>query len=174
MHRRAYDATGDRHRTVWSLINQTRSWGHVDLAAYRDACDRRTECHALYRFELGKWTWLVGLFSPELGKGISRHKAAGGDLKKVTDLIATAQARLEQQGRSVRIMSICEAGYEGAWLYRALLAAGVAKCRFWRLVSHRPMPLYRGYEIMVTARGRTGDEVMRRLAQQRTEATRKA
>lgn len=76
-------------------------------------------------FELGKWTWLVGLSAPELGKGISRHKTAGGDLNKVMELIATARARLEQQGRSVRIVSIYEAGYEGAWLHRALFAAGI-------------------------------------------------
>ena len=76
-------------------------------------------------FELGKWTWLVGLFAPELGKGVSRHKTAGGDLKKVMDLIAAARARLEQQGRSVRIVSIYEAGYEGAWLHRALFAVGI-------------------------------------------------
>jgi transposase len=76
-------------------------------------------------FELGKWSWLVGLFAPELGKGISRHKTAGGDVKKVMDLIAAARVRLEQPGRSVRIVSIYEAGYEGAWLHRALFAAGV-------------------------------------------------
>ena len=61
-------------------------------------------------FELGKWSWLVGLFAPELGKGISRHKTAGGDVKKVMDLIATARARLEQPGRSVRVASIYEDG----------------------------------------------------------------
>jgi transposase len=76
-------------------------------------------------FELGKWAWLVGLFAPELGKGVSRHKIAGGDFKRVIDLLAHARARLEQPQRSVRIVSIYEAGYEGAWLHRALLAAGV-------------------------------------------------
>jgi transposase len=76
-------------------------------------------------FELGKWAWLVGLFAPELGKGISRHKIAGGDLKRVMDVLATARARVEQPQRTVRIVSIYEAGYEGAWLHRALLAAGI-------------------------------------------------
>jgi transposase len=76
-------------------------------------------------FELGKWAWLVGLFAPELGKGISRYKIAGGELNKVMDLIAGARARLKQRGRSVRIVSIYEAGYEGAWLHRALFAAGI-------------------------------------------------
>ncbi|HUC73281.1 MAG TPA: IS110 family transposase [Stellaceae bacterium] len=76
-------------------------------------------------FELGKWAWLVGLFAPELGKGTSRHKIAGGDLKRVMELVATARARLEQPQRTVRIVSIYEAGYEGAWLHRALLAAGI-------------------------------------------------
>ena len=31
-------------------------------------------------FELSKSTWLVGLYAPELGKTISRHKIDGGDL----------------------------------------------------------------------------------------------
>jgi transposase len=76
-------------------------------------------------FELGKWSWLVGLFAPELGKSISRHTTTAGDLKTIMDLMATARARLEQPGRSVRVVSIYEAGYEGTWLHRALLAAGV-------------------------------------------------
>ena len=31
-------------------------------------------------FELSKATWLIGLYSPQLGKTISRYKVDGGDV----------------------------------------------------------------------------------------------
>ena len=34
-------------------------------------------------FELGKATWLIGLYAPELGRTVSRYKIDGGDLGKV-------------------------------------------------------------------------------------------
>jgi transposase len=76
-------------------------------------------------FELGKKNWLVGLHATALGRGLSRHKVAGGDLAKVLELIAQARSRLEKQGYRVRVLSIYEAGYDGPWLHRALLAAGI-------------------------------------------------
>ena len=39
-------------------------------------------------FELGKATWLIGLYAPELGRTVSRYKIDGGDLGKVLELIA--------------------------------------------------------------------------------------
>jgi hypothetical protein len=42
----------------------------------------------LVGFELGKSSWLIGLYAPELGKTVSRHKIDGGDLGKVLELIA--------------------------------------------------------------------------------------
>lgn len=76
-------------------------------------------------FELGKKHWLVGLHAAALGRGVSRHKIAGGDLAKALELIALARARLEKQGCVVRVTSIYEAGYDGPWLHRSLLAAGI-------------------------------------------------
>ena len=32
-------------------------------------------------FELSKATWLIGLYSPQLGKTISRYKVDGGDMR---------------------------------------------------------------------------------------------
>ena len=78
-------------------------------------------------FELAKSAWLIGLYSPELGTKVSRHKVDGGDLGKVLDLIAVAKERLLRLGKvdRVRVVSIYEAGYDGFWLHRALLSAGV-------------------------------------------------
>ena len=71
-------------------------------------------------FELSKSTWLVGLYAPELGKTISRHKIDGGDLGAALKLIAAAKRRLEKEGKPVRVVSVYEAGYDGFWLHRAL------------------------------------------------------
>jgi transposase len=79
----------------------------------------------LVGFELGKSSWLIGLYAPELGKTVSRHKIDGGDLGKVLELIAAMRRRLEKLGKPIRVVSIYEAGYDGFWLHRALRAAGV-------------------------------------------------
>ena len=76
-------------------------------------------------FELSKKTWLVGLYAPELGKTISRHKIDGGDVDAALELIAMAKRRLEKLGRPVRVVSVYEAGYDGFWLHRRLRAAGI-------------------------------------------------
>ena len=62
-------------------------------------------------FELGKTTWLIGLYAPELGRTVSRYKIDGGDLGKVLELIAAMRRRLEKLGKPVRVVSIYEAGY---------------------------------------------------------------
>ena len=76
-------------------------------------------------FELGKATWLIGLYAPELGRTVSRYKIDGGDLGKVLELIAAMRRQLEKLGKPVRMVSIYEAGYDGFWLHRALRAAGI-------------------------------------------------
>jgi len=76
-------------------------------------------------FELSKKTWLIGLYAPELGKTISRHKVDGGDVNTALRLIATAKLRLEKLGRPVRVVSVYEAGYDGFWLHRRLTAARI-------------------------------------------------
>ena len=76
-------------------------------------------------FELSKATWLVGLYSPDLGKTVSRHKVDGGDPGTALKLIAAAKRRLEKEGKPVRVVSVYEAGYDGFWLHRALTAAGI-------------------------------------------------
>ena len=76
-------------------------------------------------FELSKSTWLIGLYAPELGTTVSRHKVDGGDLSRAQMLIEAAKERLEKVGKPVRVVSIYEAGYDGFWLHRALQIAGV-------------------------------------------------
>src|SRR6516164_5516829 len=76
-------------------------------------------------FELSKATWLIGLYSPQLGKTISRYKVDGGDVDAALERITVARLRLEKLGKPVRVVSIYEAGYDGFWLHRRLTAAGI-------------------------------------------------
>ena len=90
-------------------------------------------------FELSKSTWLIGLYAPELGTTVSRHKVDGGDLSRAQALIETAKQRLEKAGKPVRVVSIYEAGYDGFWLHRALQMAGVEN----RVIDAASMPVDR-------------------------------
>jgi transposase len=76
-------------------------------------------------FELSKSTWLIGLYAPELGKSISRHKVDGGDAAAALGLITATSRRLERLGKPVRVVSVYEAGYDGFWLHRRLTAAAI-------------------------------------------------
>ena len=56
-------------------------------------------------FELSKATWLIGLYSPQLGKTISRYKVDGGDVDAALERITVARLRLEKLGKPVRVVS---------------------------------------------------------------------
>jgi transposase len=75
--------------------------------------------------ELSQKSWLVTLHSPERDR-ISRHKLEGGDHAGLLALIEKTRSRAEQKlGSAVRVASCYEAGYDGFWLHRLLLAAGI-------------------------------------------------
>jgi transposase len=75
--------------------------------------------------ELSQKSWLVTLHSPDRDR-ISRHTLEGGDHAGLLALIEKLRRRVEQQlGGSLRVASCYEAGYDGFWLHRLLLAAGV-------------------------------------------------
>ena len=76
--------------------------------------------------ELSPATWLMATFAPRLGDKISVHAIAGGDTKRLLELIGRLQAKL--RGKSVsRVRTVCcyEAGYDGFWLHRVLVNHGV-------------------------------------------------
>src|SRR5689334_11966051 len=74
--------------------------------------------------ELSRSSWLVALQGPGARRP-SRHKLEPGDAKRLLGLIAQARRVVGRGGRTVRVVSCYEAGYEGFWLHRVLLAAGV-------------------------------------------------
>jgi transposase len=75
-------------------------------------------------FELGKAQWKLGLAVP--GGRLSRYTLEGGDAEGALRLIAKVRGKLERQlGRAVPVVSCYEAGYDGFWLHRWLVACGI-------------------------------------------------
>src|ERR1700716_1892721 len=75
--------------------------------------------------ELSQKSWLVTLHSPERDR-ISRHKLEGGDHAGLLTLIERMRERAARTlGAVPAVVSCYEAGYDGFWLHRLLLAAGI-------------------------------------------------
>ncbi len=97
-----------------------------------DAMDGRqaTEtCPAvLVAIELSKVSWLLAVHDPTTDK-ISRHRIEGGDAADLIALIGAACRRAARRaGGPIGAECVFEAGYDGFWLHRRLLAAGIG-CR---------------------------------------------
>src|SRR5262249_52113930 len=76
--------------------------------------------------ELSRRTWLVTIHSPDRDR-ISRYKVDGGDHVGLLKLIAKVRARAAAKlGYEPAVLSCYEAGYDGFWLHRLLIAAGIA------------------------------------------------
>lgn len=76
--------------------------------------------------ELSRSTWLMTSLAAPLGAKMSRHQIRGGDvpdlLKRCSDLQRAAHRRT---GQIVPVVVIQEAGLDGFWIHRALVAAGI-------------------------------------------------
>ena len=80
--------------------------------------------------ELSQKTWLVTLHSPDRDR-ISRHKLEGGDHAGLLALIESIRARAALKlGAAPKVVSCYEAGYDGFWLHRLLMAAGITNLVF--------------------------------------------
>jgi transposase len=75
--------------------------------------------------ELSQKSWLVTMHSPDKDR-MSRHKLTGGDHAGVLALIERVRARAaDRLGAVPAVVSCYEAGYDGFWLHRLLMAAGI-------------------------------------------------
>ena len=75
--------------------------------------------------ELSQKTWLVTVHSPDKDK-ISHHKLEGGDHAGLLTLIERMRERAARTlGAVPAVVSCYEAGYDGFWLHRLLMAAGI-------------------------------------------------
>jgi transposase len=79
----------------------------------------------LIAIEVSKRDWLIAGHTPCDGR-TSRHKCRGSDvhaLLRVIDRLRQREARATR--RPVRVICVHEAGYEGFWLRRQLVAGGI-------------------------------------------------
>jgi transposase len=75
--------------------------------------------------ELSQRSWLVTMHCPDKDK-ISRHKLEGGDHAGLLTLIERMRERAARTLGAVPVVVSCyEAGYDGFWLHRLLMAAGI-------------------------------------------------
>jgi transposase len=80
--------------------------------------------------ELSQKTWLVTIHSPDKDK-MSRHKVPGGDHAGLLAQIDRVRDRAARTLGAVPVVVSCyEAGYDGFWLHRLLLAAGITNYVF--------------------------------------------
>src|SRR6266571_178694 len=80
--------------------------------------------------ELSQKTWLVTLHSPDKDK-MSRHKLESGDHADLLALIDRVRDRaVRRLGAVPAVVSCYEAGYDGFWLHRLLMAAGITNYVF--------------------------------------------
>ncbi len=75
--------------------------------------------------ELSRSKWLVTINSPGSEK-ISRHTVEGGNGVCLLDLLSRSRAKAEQRyGVAIKTVVIQEAGLDGFWIHRLLLASGI-------------------------------------------------
>ena len=75
--------------------------------------------------ELSKSKWVVTINSPGREK-FSKHIVEGGDGARLLDLLSRWRANAEQRYRvPVTVVVIQEAGLDGFWVHRLLLAEGI-------------------------------------------------
>src|SRR6184192_2581898 len=80
--------------------------------------------------ELSQKRWLVTLHSPDRDK-MSRHNLEGGDHAELLALVGRVRERAARAlGAVPAVVSCYEAGYDGFWLHRLLLAAGITNYVF--------------------------------------------
>ena len=75
--------------------------------------------------ELSQKSWLVTVYNPDKDK-MSRHKVDGGDHASLLALIDRVRDRAARKLGAVPAVACCyEAGYDGFWLHRLLMKAGI-------------------------------------------------
>jgi len=84
-----------------------------------------TPATLLASIELSKSTWRVAIAEPGNSK-VSQHCLPGGDTAGLLDLLKRLSQRAAARlGSAVRPITVMEAGYDGFWLHRLLVANGI-------------------------------------------------
>lgn len=86
-----------------------------------------SDCAAIFvSLELSRSVWLMTALAAPLGSKMSRHQIRGGDVPDLLRRCAELQRTVEQRtGQVVPVIVIQEAGLDGFWIHRALVAAQI-------------------------------------------------
>jgi transposase len=87
----------------------------------------RTQLAAIFvSLELSRSNWLITSLSPGNGEKMSKHGVKAGDMAGLLARFAELQRKaMARTGKSYPIIVIQEAGLDGFWIHRALLAEGI-------------------------------------------------
>ena len=86
-----------------------------------------TQLNAIFlSLELSRSTWLVTSLSPGNGERMSRHAVPGGDISALLARFAQLRAKAQERtGTVYPLVVIQEAGLDGFWIHRCLVAEGI-------------------------------------------------
>lgn len=87
----------------------------------------RTDLGAIFAsLELSQSTWLITSLSPGAGEKMSKHSVRSGDLVGLLARFEGLQEKARSRtGKTYPVIVIQEAGLDGFWIHRALLAEGI-------------------------------------------------
>jgi transposase len=85
------------------------------------------ELNAIFvSLELSRSSWLITSLSPGAGEKMSRHSVEAGDIAALLERFAILRSRaLQRTKRDHPVVTILEAGLDGFWIHRVLVAQGV-------------------------------------------------
>ena len=86
-----------------------------------------TQLNAIFvSLELSRSTWLVTSLSPGFGERMSKHGVKGGDIPALLARFEQLQLKAQQRtGARYPLIVIQEAGLDGFWIHRALMAENI-------------------------------------------------
>lgn len=87
----------------------------------------RTDLGAIFvSLELSRSTWLITSLSPGAGEKMSKHTVCGGNISGLLERFRSLQEKARSRtAQRFSIIVIQEAGLDGFWIHRALVADGI-------------------------------------------------
>jgi len=87
----------------------------------------RTDLRAIFiSLELSRSKWLITSLSPGAGEKMSKHTLPGGDIDGLLERFRVLQEKTWlRTGQTYPVIVIQEAGLDGFWIHRVLLANGI-------------------------------------------------
>ena len=119
-------ASGGLNRSKMAAPNQGAEDRSVSAERETSAAVPGAAPAVFLAIELSQASWIVAVHSPAAARA-SLHRLPAGDAKALLALAERARtAAVEATGEAAAVASCYEAGYDGFWLHRVLVAAGIA------------------------------------------------